>query len=80
MAADPSETPAVRRGKGLRLSTQPPEDTAPAPTPSQDAPAHPAETPAARRKGLRLSTQPPEDTAPAPAVAPRTAGARWRIG
>lgn len=75
MAGDPDETPEIRRGKGLRLSTRPPTDapradapSAPpqlgaaapgAATPAADEPAGAPASPVRHSGGLRLSTQAP---------------------
>jgi pimeloyl-ACP methyl ester carboxylesterase len=64
MAADSDKTPPIRRGKGLRLSTDSEETEAAPPSPESTA-APPDAKPVSRRRGLRLSTQAtPEPPAP----------------
>lgn len=70
---DPEQKPAIRRGRGLRLSTE--GAAAEAQAPAEPA-AAPQTTPARRGRGLRLSTTatppeaPPPPPPPTPAVAP----------
>lgn len=81
MAAEPDEQPAIRRGRGLRLSTEapPPEEQA-SPQPAPPPPA--ADQPISRRRGLRLSTQvatPDEAQAAPPERQPDLSAVHWRI-
>lgn len=70
---DGTESNPIRRGRGLRLTTPPPDPT-PDPIPEQTAPEQPApDQPLSRGRGLRLTTQapteeeqPPAESAPEP--------------
>lgn len=79
MAADDANKPRIRRGQGLRLSTDGKTQGAASPPAEASPPADPAPPPAdsappvSRRRGLRLSTQAPAGEPAAPAAEPQAA-------